>query len=56
LDRSRGKGEEKQACSVDEVYDEVAVQEAEEKMHRPAGLVKAASRCGVSVAALVKLS
>lgn len=56
LDQSRGKDEEKQVCSVGEVHDEVAVREVEEKMHHPAGLVKAVSKCGVSVEALVRLS
>lgn len=43
--RTRGKGEEKQGCSVDGGHDEV-VEEAEEKMCRLLGLVKVVLTCG----------
>jgi hypothetical protein len=42
----RGKGEEKQDCSVGEEFYEVEEQEGEEKMYRPVELVKVVSTCG----------
>lgn len=42
----RGKGAEKQGCSVDGGHDEVVAQEAEAKTCRPVELVKVVLTCG----------
>jgi hypothetical protein len=44
--QTRGKGEEKQDCSVGGGFDEAEAQEVEEKMYHPVELGTVVSTCG----------